>query len=217
VPRPTALLFIVPVWLAACDVCGSKQECGVELAPSDANDETGAPCTAQDDAGYPASGCGTVVGSIIDDFEWTGRLSGITSPVTTLRLHDYYNPDGSKPTKFMFITVSAFWCQACKDEAKDLNGVLTKYGGKGVMVVTDIAQKVDTSIADAGDVDVWIKTFGLQTAVVNDPGFVLQKFFNPSTMPLDLIIDLRTMRIVYKTTGAVLPSVEAFLDSVVGS
>lgn len=174
----------------------------------------GNPCHPTGGASYPKSGCGTNKGQLIDDYSWTGRLAGISSPVTTLDLHDYYNPDGSKPGKFMFITVSAFWCQACKDEAKQLNGVLTTYGPKGVVIVTDIAQKLDKRPADATDVDTWIQTYALNTSVVTDPDFVLQTFFDPSTMPLDLIVDLKTMQIVFKTIGSALPDVTAFLDSV---
>lgn len=203
--------------LVGCDICKTESECLPAAASSDDAGETGAgaaPCHPQAGALYPSNGCGVTKGALIDDYTWTGRLTGISSPVTTLTLHDYYNPDGSKPTRFMFITVSAFWCQACKDEAKQLNGLYSTYGPRGVMVVTDIAQKIDKSPTDQNDVDVWIKTFNLKTAVVNDPDFVLQVFFDPSTMPLDLIIDLKTMEIVYKATGSALPSITSFLDSV---
>jgi hypothetical protein len=213
---PLAFLAVVgssvAIASAGCDVCGSQQECGVIAATNDGAVSGGNPCHPQDGAPYPTTGCGFGKGLVIDDYAWTGRLAGISSPVTTLKLHDYYNPDGSKPAKYLFMTVSAFWCQACKDEAKHLNALFDKYAGR-VLVVTDIAQKVDRSITDQTDVDVWIKSFALHTAVVTDPGFVLQNFFEPSTMPLDLIIDLKTMTVVYDTTGAVLPSVESFLDS----
>ena len=208
-------LFAAGVSLAGCDVCGSKDTCGITPPPIADGGEAGTdrPCHPQGGAPYPTNGCGLAEGLLIDDYTWTGRLAGISSPTTTLTLHDYYNPDGTKPMKFMFITVSAYWCQACKDEAKHLNDMLDKYGPKGVMIVTDIAQKVDRAITDQGDVDVWIKSFALRTAVVTDPDFILQNFFDPSTMPLDLIVDLRTMQVVYDTTGSVLPSVQAFLDT----
>jgi hypothetical protein len=199
----------VSIAAVGCDVCGSQQECGAV-----GSIDGGPPCHPQGGAPYPSNGCGFAEGLLMDDYAWTGRLAGITSPVTTLALHDYYNPDGSKPNKYMFITVSAFWCQACEDEAKHLNAMLDQYGPKGVIIVTDIAQKVDRSATTQTDVDAWIKSFALRTAVVSDgTDFVLQNFFNPSTMPLDLIIDLRTMQVVYEATGSVLPSVQAFLDN----
>ena len=202
-----ASLAVTSALFFGCDVCRSQLECGVVGAP-DASGVCGLPA----DAGYP-SNPGFGINEVIADYTWTGRLSGISSPTTTLSLHDYYNPDCSKPLKYMFITVSAFWCQACKDEATHLNDMLAKYGPKGVIIVTDIAQRLDRSITTQTDVDAWIESFHLQTAVVTDPGFQLQAFFDPSTMPLDLIIDLRTMTVVYDTTGSVLPSVESFLDS----
>ena len=207
------LILSGAIALAGCDICGSQHACGAAVDVPDGGLDGGPPCHPQGGAPYPASGCGFSQGLLIDDYTWTGRLAGISSPTTALNLHDYYNPDGTKPIKYIFVTVSAFWCQACKDEAKHLNAMLDTYGSRGVMIVTDIAQKVDRSLTDQTDVDVWIKSFNLRTAVVTDPEFVLQNFFDPSTMPLDMVIDTRTMQVVFDTTGSVLPSVEAFLDN----
>lgn len=201
-------LFAISLGLFALVVTGCSSS-------SAGNSGTGsAPCHPTGGASYPTTGCGTNAGQLIDDYSWKGRLGGLSSPVTTLNMHDYYNPDGSKQYRYMFITVSAFWCSACKDEASHLNDVQSKYGPKGVFVVTDIAQKADQSPADPNDVDAWIKAYGLNTGVVTDPDFALSAFFKPSQMPLDLIIDLKTMTIVQKAIGGALPSITAYLDSV---
>jgi len=204
-----AFLAVPSVILLALSSCSSS-------SGGTTNGGNGAACHPQAGASYPATGCGYNLGDVVDDYSWTGRLAGISSPVTTLNLHDYYNPDGSKQYRYMLITVSAFWCQACKDEAPQLAGVQTKYGPKGVFVMTDIAQKIDQSLADQGDVDAWINAYKMTTAVVTDSDFVLSAFFKPSQMPLDLIIDLKTMKIVQKAIGAALPSMTAYLDSVTG-
>ena len=164
---------------------------------------------------YPTTGCGTEVGSVIANYTFTGRLKGKDTPTAaSIRLSDFYDPDGSKGNRFLVINVSALWCVYCKEEAKQLPALKTTYGPKGVLFMTDLAQKLDSSAADQADVDAWISSFALDTTVVNDPTFVLgSAFFDPAKMPLNLIVDLKTMKIVLKVIGSDLPTVTAKLDA----
>ena len=83
--------------------------------------------------------------------------------------------------------------------------------------MTDLAQKLDSSAADQGDVDAWVTAYNLDTTVVNDPTFQLgAAFFDPAKMPLNLLIDLKTMKILQKSTGENLPEVTAQLDKLTG-
>ena len=163
---------------------------------------------------YPTTGCGTEVGSVIANYTFTGRMGGTATPThATFRLSDLYDPDGTKGNRFLVVNVSALWCVYCKEEAKQLPGLKAKYGPKGVLFMTDLAQKLDSTAADAADVDAWIGTFALDTIVTNDPTFVLgSAFFDPAKMPLNMIIDLHTMKIVLKVIGSDLPTVTAKLD-----
>ena len=47
---------------------------------------------------------------------------------------------------------------------------------------------------------------------MNDTDFVLRNFFDRSQMPLNMIIDLKTMKIVHKMVGFTDPSFWAKLD-----
>ena len=187
------------------------------LGCSSSTDDGGTPTDKCKAAGtnYPTTGCGTEIGSVIANYTFTGRLKGKDTPTAaTIRLSDFYDPDGSKGNRYLVINVSALWCVYCKEEAKQLPGLKTTYGPKGVLFMTDLAQKLDSSAADQADVDAWISSFALDTTVVNDPTFVLgSAFFDPAKMPLNLIVDLKTMKIVLKVIGSDLPTVTAKLDA----
>jgi thiol-disulfide isomerase/thioredoxin len=199
---PIALLTALSLSSVACSA-------GDDPAPA----STGGDKCKGNGAAYPTGNCGNAVGSIIANYTFTGRPAGLDSPTQTIKFSDWYNPDGSKPAKFLVINVSALWCAYCKEEAGQIGALKDKYGPKGVVFLTDLAEKLDQSPADQGDVDAWIKTYGLTTAVVNDPDFVFGAFFEKSKMPLNMIIDLKTMTIVLKIVGSDLPSVTAKLDS----
>jgi thiol-disulfide isomerase/thioredoxin len=163
------------------------------------------------------STCGTEVGDTIANLAFKGRASGITSPQVTMQLSDWYDPDGKKGLTYLVIDVSALWCTYCKEEAPQIAGMAAKYGPKGVVFFTDVAQDANRNNATDADVDAWIQTYKMVTPVGTDPNFALGAFFDPNSMPLNMIIDLRTMTIVKKITGEGLPQVQAELDSRLGT
>ena len=207
--EPRAFLAALPALAAVAAV--ALAGCSSAPAPAPAG---GADTCKANGAAYAKGPCGTDAPLPIANYAFTGRLAGIDSPITTFHLADYYNPDGAKPYKYLFVTVSAFWCGGCKEEAKQLNTMKDTYGPKGVFIMTDLAQKLDQQPSDQNDLDVWIKSYALQTAVVNDPDFALSRFFDVAQMPLNLVVDLKTMVILKKFVGADLPAVLAYLDTI---
>ncbi len=162
---------------------------------------------------YPAeTGCGTEPGNTIADYSFQGRLAGSSSPRQTIKLSDYYDPTGAKYS-YMVVDVSAFWCSYCKQEAPELASLNTKYGPKGVVFLTVVEQDDKRAVATDADVDAWIQAYSLVTPAVSDPNQVLSAFFDPSSMPLNMIIDLHTMQILKKFTSSGLPQVQAELDT----
>jgi thiol-disulfide isomerase/thioredoxin len=167
---------------------------------------------------YPSGPCGSEVGMVIPNFAFEGRLEGASSAWGPISLAaNYHDPDGTKGNRYLVVNVSALWCVYCKEEAAQLSSLKTKYGPKGVRFLTDLTEKLDGSPADQADVDAWISVYKLDTAVVNDPTFVFGTFFEKAKMPLNMIIDLKTMKIAKKIVGADLPAVTAELDRLTGS
>jgi thiol-disulfide isomerase/thioredoxin len=163
---------------------------------------------------YPAeTGCGTEAGDIIADYSFQGRAAGATSPRGAIKLSDYYDPAGSKGLRYLVVDVSAFWCSYCKEEAPQLASLDAKYKARGVVWLTVVAQDGSRGVATDTDVDAWIKAYALVTPAVSDPGQNLTSFFDPNQMPLNMIVDLKTMKIVAKITGSGLQQVQTQLDA----
>ncbi len=162
---------------------------------------------------YPAeTGCGTEAGDVVADYSFPGRLAGATSPRGTIKLSDYYDPGGTKGLRYLVVDVSAFWCSYCKEEAPQLAALDAKYKAQGVVWFTIVAQDINRAVATDTDVDAWIKAYSLVTPAVADPGQNLTSFFDPNQMPLNMIVDLKTMKIVTKITGSGLQQVQTELD-----
>jgi len=166
--------------------------------------------------GYPTCGCGTGVGDVIDDYEFVGKdasKGGVSAPRQTVRLGEFFDPDGKKGNRFLVLSVSALWCVACKNEATLLPTLHAKYGPKGVIFMSDVMQSGSPKPSSDADIDAWIKTYRLDTWVVRDDLQVLASFFDPASMPLNMIVDLKTMKIVKLFIGASIEKIEAELDS----
>jgi thiol-disulfide isomerase/thioredoxin len=211
-PRPTAgrvlaasIVALVLGSVAACSSSSAGGTSGFSCRPSGGSEA------------YPAeTGCGTEAGEVLADYSFTGRLAGPSSAQKTIKMSDFYDPDGKKGYSYMVVNVSAFWCQFCKEEAPSFANLDAQYKSKGVVWFTVVEQDADRSPASNDRVDAWITAYNLVTPAVSDPQQVLSGFFNPDLMPLNMIVDLKTMKIVKKVTGSQLPQVQSELDARLG-
>ena len=173
------------------------------------------PCYAEG-IDYPATLCGYDVGQVIPNFSFQGRMAGIDSPVTIVHLADFYDPRGERGLRFLLINATTLWCPYCKPELTRLPSMNADYGPRGVRFLTLLLERLDGSSAAQDDVDALIRTYSLTTTVTNDPEEVTTLFFDKSSMPLNLLVDLRTMKIVRKIVGAGAETVRATLDGALG-
>lgn len=200
-----SLVASIAAGVGACSSSSSGVSAGFSCRPSGVAEA------------YPLeTGCGTEAGDVLANYSFTGRLTGSTSARQTIKMSDFHDPDGKKGLSYMVVNVSAFWCQYCKEEAPELAKLDAAYKSKGVVWLTVVEQDADRAPATDAQVDAWISTYGLVTPAVGDPQQILSGFFNPDLMPLNMIIDLKTMKIVKKITSTNLPQVQAELDARLG-
>lgn len=165
--------------------------------------------------GYPACGCGTEVGQVIDNYLFHGKDAadgGVAAPKKDFRPGTFFDATGAK-NRYLALGVAGLWCIPCGEEANDLPRLKDKFGSRGVWFMTDVAENTLKNPSTDGNLDTWIATHKLNTIVVNDDEFVLGRFFQKSQMPLNMIIDLKTMIIVDKFTGADTKRIESYLDA----
>jgi hypothetical protein len=180
---------------------------GASATGSGAGTSTGTPPTS---CVYAATGFGNGVGKIVPPHRhWPGFPEGskptAAADAVTINLDDYFDCDGSKGINAILIDQSALWCGACEQAAADVNGRLQGPWAKlGIKVLTllidDLQPGQAATVASALK---WKDMFHLDTqAVVADPQFT---FIPPGAssigLPLEVIIDPRTMTIVASDQG----------------
>jgi hypothetical protein len=151
---------------------------------------------------YPTSNVGITIGATVSgNLSWQGYPEG-SSQAATISIQDYYDCDGSKGVNAILLLNSATWCGNCQQEASDLNAnIAGGWAAAGIKVITLMVQNQSSQPATLPTAQQWKDNFGLTTsAVVADPNF---SFAGSGTigLPLELIVDPRTMQIVDRQEG----------------
>jgi len=203
--------------LAASSLVGLVALIGCPVACSDAG--AVGPVTVKQncvstDAGAPYPPCpyGIEVGQTVENASFVGHKAGLDSPRETFDLASFHAMRASG-TKYLVLNVAAFWCSPCKEEAKEFQAsMVPEYSKKGVAFLSVVLQDSARRPTTDNDIDTWIRAFKATFPVARDPDGYVARFFDPSTMPLNMVIDLATMKIEQKVIGADLPRVKATLD-----
>ncbi len=162
---------------------------------------------ACDPAQYPCAPYGFNTGSVMQNVSLTGRrdfnMSGspLDDPAATIQLSDYYQ---NKNLKVLLISMATVWCGPCQQEQPSLVALYQNYQSahKGVAFLEVILQNAQAQPADQPTADAWAKTYSLPFDIASDPQNALMPFYNPSTFPVQLILDTSTMSIIYDHTGS---------------
>lgn len=150
---------------------------------------------------YPDSGFGVNVGKYVkSSLAWQGYPKG-SNQLSTLTAEDLFDCDGSKGINAILIITSAEWCGVCQDEASDLPSMASTFDAKGIRVVTLMIEDSYGSPADTGTAKGWKDYFGLDGVdVLADPNFSFAGYGSVG-LPLQIIVDPRTMEIVARDEG----------------
>jgi hypothetical protein len=199
-----ALVGLVALTLVACS----------SAAPTDPQKDPNKPVQPMEPAptpvytapDYPSASGALAVGNVVPDKQWPAFLPSAPVGVTgTVSMHDFFDPDGLRGINAVVIITSAEWCGACQAEAQTLEGkIRSKWGPDGVIVFELMLEdtKYSRAIPDVtAAADRWRAKFGLTDMSVGiDPGFT---FAHSGTvgLPLNAIIDPRTMTMVSRTDG----------------
>jgi hypothetical protein len=164
---------------------------------------------------YPAGPYGVSVNRVIENFTFPGYTSsgaGVkinTLPkLNNLDLQAIRNAVDStgKRFRFMLLDISAGWCGPCNQEAQELglNGtkssLTANWLSRGGIFFTVLVEGYNESTHNppvAQDIETWANQHAAQTTLAIDPTQnLITQGINPSAFPTNLVIDLRTMKIV---------------------
>jgi hypothetical protein len=190
---PTILSVILALPMA-CDSGGGENEPDLRSEAETTEPTTDETSPGDVDFGdYPAGPYGTEEGTIIAN-------------------HSFFNPETGKDISFaelraagekqlLFVTSGAGWCSACKQEAVELKAKYIEYGPQGLEIWSTLFQDFVGDPADEGFWNVWKGQLTPNYPLLLDADFVLNIYFNPDSAPMNMLIRLETMEILFLQTG----------------
>ena len=190
-------------WLLA--LVGLSLACGTAEPDTCGPIETGA---ASDRTSYPSEGIGL-------------------KECNVLAAHTFKTADGDEfsldgnvfkdqKNRVMVLVTAANWCGACKEEAKFLADLHDKYASKGLIVVSALFEDRADVPASQELVQWWMKTYKTPYPVVLDEEFKLGKYYDKAASPMNMVVDVDTMRIIKIIQGSDPTVVQAMVEAMVG-
>ncbi len=208
-----------PFLLLALAACGSNRP---EIPP-----ELLAP--VEGGAGnYPAGPYGGQEGDVAENFTfpliWDNPTAQGYDPeaLGPVSLGDFYNPDGSSGGELLLLNAGAVWCGPCKVEhggsasEPSLNDRFDALQPKGLRILAVLIENAKAETATIADLTAWTQAYETRFPMGLDADFQMKRYGSRDAVPINVVIDLRTMKVLQRITGdpaAIWPSVEAELDA----
>jgi AhpC/TSA family len=226
-PSLALVLFATACFASGCSsspLTGSPEESDVPVAAagsptvgaagSSAAGSAGGPAVAGPTSSayalYPAGPYGTGRGAHIANLTflgWKHPDAAAYDPkrFETVRLSDFYDPEGTSGIKLLAINASAVWCSVCRSEYEDMNtnDTYATYRAKGVEFLGTLFEDNSYYPAQPADLKTWgsVSTHAVKFPLVLDPSFKMGAYFDSDATPLNMLVDVRTMTIVSVTMG----------------
>ena len=205
---------------AAC-VSATDDEVGAGTdTGTDASTATSDAADTCDSSLYPCAPYGTNADDVMTNLSFVGRSDTngdgtITSKddAGTIALSKFYQ---DKNVRALIVSASAQWCSPCRAEQPELQALHEEHAGK-VGILEAMVQKLDGTPSVLATADVWRDEFGLTFDVVIDPSNVLAPYYDISAFPMNMVVDPRTMKIVYQSNGGDMDSMKSVIDALVAT
>ena len=174
---------------------------------------------------YPTADVGTsprkagLAGQRIQNFAFDGRPTSMGVRLkapgtdTVVQLSDFFDPAAAKYA-MLWISVVTRWSGPCNQMASAMVPIATASIAKKVVFLQAVTEGLDYKPATSDDLDGWIGDYLIDFPLVKDPGGATLGVFQPaqSAVPLNIVIDPRSMEIVSVSTGAP-PDLPTWIDA----
>ena len=158
------------------------------------------------------------IGDTMDDFVMSGYTdSNKDGSLAGEKLAEVRLSDFAKTHKIILFDISAGWCGPCKTETTWFAGWLKTYGSKGLMIFQTLSDgNTQGSTPTTTMLDSWISTYKAVGACGIDPYKQSSQYNSKGTVPLNLIIDAKTLKVLDKINGASKSALEAKIKTHLG-
>ncbi len=184
-----ALLVVVSLFWG-CDSGGKEHDTGTDTGVDAMPDIASDPTAEQGEC--PGPPYGTLVGDTIADHEF------VSYDGSSLSLCDIRDVPGNR---LLLVYGTAGWCTQCTYESGDLPTIRADLHDDGLEVLAVVFEDESSSPADADYASEYRGYYGFTFPTVADPSFLIGAYFDKSSTPLNMFIDLSTMTILDIQTG----------------
>ncbi len=179
---------------------------------------------------YPCGPYGTSKGDVIEDVTFVGFADPDTfckplkdqaidfSKSKKFSFGDWHRPPEGCPDKkkqLMWVVVSAGWCGPCRAEIQETMAAIKQGAIDDRLALVDILFEDDNAqpATESYAKNLWAQYVGITFPLLLDPSFKMGKYFDREAVPFNMLVDLETMKIVFRATGANLPAVGQAIQS----
>ncbi|MBK7581036.1 MAG: TlpA family protein disulfide reductase [Myxococcales bacterium] len=205
-PRSSSGVWVLALLACACGT--NRPDIPEYLLADDAGNTAGYPSGpyAKDIKGD----IGLVLGDLSFQQGWLDpKTAGYdTAKLAPISLSDFYDPDGSKGNEILLFNTAAGWCGACKNEHEgtgtnpSLGEHAASLAPRGFRVLSVLFEDGNFNPAQEKHLVAWAKSYETNFPFALDPENQLGGTFGvDQTAPLNLVVDAKTMKVLFGTTG----------------
>ena len=156
---------------------------------------------------YPPGPYGWKEGNTAPDVSFPGYRGG-KAPWTSIAMHDYYDPKGTKGIRALYMPVFTAWCPHCADESAVMGPLVASYQPKGAVFLGILAENDSNGPATKATVDYWLAMYHFAFDTAIEPNAL-----GANQFPYHVLVDPRTMKVVGADAcaGDTLPCVDALI------
>jgi len=154
--------------------------------------------------GYPAGPYGTAEGDTIE------ALTFLAPDGSDFSLGDVY-ADGNN--KLLLVTTAAGWCTACIEEQPWLEEIYGQYRDRGLAIVVALFEDASFNPATPALAADWVSDYQVSFPVVADPDFLFEPYYDATSTPMNMIVDVTSMEILWVVSGGDKTTVESILSA----
>lgn len=141
---------------------------------------------------YPSGPYGKAEGALI------GPLSFTLPDGTPRTLEDVWKDEGNR---LLLLVTASGWCTSCVEEQPALERLHGEWDARGLVIIEALFETQDFAPGDAALAASWKRQYNLSFDVVADPPFVLGDYYDKALTPMNMLVDVSTMKIIRIATG----------------
>jgi len=136
---------------------------------------------------YPPPPYGTLAGDVMKNHQFIGVDNDL------VKMSDFYN-DAS--VKLLLIYATAGWCSVCRYESQAIPDYFADYHEQGFEILAAVFEDNEGDPATRSFAQGYATTYGFTFPTVVDNTFQLGIYFDKAATPMNMFVDLTTMKIL---------------------